>query len=173
MNQTRVGKVIIREAMKGDIPSIVEVRRASTTEEETIGFTTAEWGTFLDVEKLRNEWTTGNRLKDDYEVVVSEIDKQIVGFLVFKREQEHMYLDAVHIRKSEQKKGIGSALLEYLERLTIECGLGRIETDTVENADGVPWNSYDFWIKMGFRDTGERLETKWDFKLIPFVKWLK
>ncbi|MFW9893761.1 MAG: GNAT family N-acetyltransferase [Candidatus Thorarchaeota archaeon] len=168
-----MNEVIIREATREDISSIVDTRRASTTEEETIGFTAPEWGTFLDVEKLRNEWTTGNRLKEDYEVIVSEMDGLIVGFLVFKREQEHMYIDAVHIRKSEQKKGVGTALLEYLERLTIECGLGRIETDTVENADGVPWNSYDFWIKMGFRDTGERLETKWDFKLIPFVKWLK
>jgi len=157
--------VIIREATREDIPSIVEVRRASTTEEEIIGFTAPEWGTFLDVEKLRNEWTTGNRLKEDYEV-------QIVGYLVFKREHEHLYIDVLNVKKREQGKGVGKALLEYLERLAIESGLARIETDTTENAEGVPWNSYDFWIKMGFRDTGERLKTKWDFKTIPFVKWL-
>jgi GNAT superfamily N-acetyltransferase len=165
-----VVEVIIREATREDILTIVEVRRASTTEEETIGFTAIEWGTFLDVKKLRAEWTTGNRMKDDYEVIVSEKGGQIVGYLVFKREQEHLYIDAVHVRKSEQRKGVGKALLVYLERLAIDIGFKRIETETVENAHGVPWISYDFWIKMGFGDTGERLETEWDFKMIPFVK---
>jgi GNAT superfamily N-acetyltransferase len=91
---------------------------------------------------------------------------------VFKREQEFLYIDQMDIRKSEQRKGVGRALVEYVERLAMEKGLARVETDTTENADGVPWNSYDFWIKMGFRDTGERLKTNWDFKTIPFVKWL-
>jgi len=167
-----VKEIRIREATREDIPSIVEVRRASTTDEETIGFSAPEWRTFLDVEKLRDEWTTGNRLKEDYEVIVSERGGQIVGYLVFKREHEHLYIDALHIRKSEQKRGVGKALLEYLEKLAIESGMARIETDTTENADGVPWISYDFWIKMGFKDTGERLKTKWDFRTIPFVKWL-
>ena len=162
----------IRKAKREDIQSIVETRLTSTTDEEISGFTTPEWGTFLDVEKLSSEWTTGNRLKDDYEVIVSERDEKIVGYLVFKREQEHLYIDAVHVRKSEQRRGVGKALLEYLESLAIECGLARIETETVESAQGMPWLSYDFWIRMGFRDTGERLETEWHFKLIPLVKLL-
>jgi GNAT superfamily N-acetyltransferase len=78
----------------------------------------------------------------------------------------------MNVRKAEQKQGVGRALVEYVERLAIEKGLTRVETDTTENADGVPWNSYDFWLKMGFIDTGERLKTKWDLKTIPFVKWL-
>ena len=167
-----MNEITIRQARREDIPSIVETSRASTTEKEMVGFTAPEWGTFRDIEKLGGEWTTGNRLKDDYEVIVAEKKDQIVGYLVFKREQEHLYIDLVHIRKSEQGKGIGRALLEYIERLAIESGLTRIETDTVENAQGVPWKSYDFWLKMGFRDTGERLKTKWDFKTIPFVKRL-
>jgi GNAT superfamily N-acetyltransferase len=154
------------------MPSIVETCQASTTDEEMIGYTAPEWGAFRDNKKLRDIWTTGNRLKGDYEVIVSEREGQIVGFLVFKREQEFLYIDQMDIRKSEQRKGVGRALVEYVERLAMEKGLARVETDTTENADGVPWNSYDFWIKMGFRDTGERLKANWDFKTIPFVKWL-
>jgi GNAT superfamily N-acetyltransferase len=169
---TRVNAVTIRQARKEDIPSIVDTCRASTTEEEIVGFTAPEWGTFRDVERLRGIWKTGNRLKEDYEVIVSERRGQIVGFLVFRREQEHMYIDQINIRKSEQGKGIGRALVEYIERLAIEGGLTRIETDTTENAQGVPWKSYNFWLRMGFRDTGERLKTEWDFKTMPFVKRL-
>lgn len=167
-----MNEITIRQARREDIPSIVETSHSSATDEEMVGFTAPEWGTFRDIEKLEGEWTTGNRLKDDYEVIVSEKEGQIVGYLVFKREQEHMYIDLIHIGKSEQGKGIGRALLEYIERLAIESGLTRIETDTVENAQGEPWKSYNFWLKMGFRDTGERLKTKWDFKTIPFVKRL-
>jgi ribosomal protein S18 acetylase RimI-like enzyme len=167
-----VNEITIREAQREDIPTIVDTSRASTTDEEMVGFTAPEWGTFRDVKKLRNEWTTGNRLKNDYEVIVAERKNQIVGYLVFKREQEYLYIDLVHIRKSEQRKGIGTTILEHVERLAIESGLTRIETDTVENAQGVPWKSYSFWIRMGFKDTGERLKTKWDFKTIPFVKRL-
>jgi GNAT superfamily N-acetyltransferase len=164
--------MIIREARREDISSIVDACLASVPEEEMIGFTAPEWGTFRDVKRLKGIWTTGNRLKDDYEVIVSERDGLILGFLVFKKEQEYMYIDQVNIRKSEQGKGIGRAFQEYIESLAIESGLKRIETDTTENAQGVPWRSYNFWLKMGFQDTGKRLKTKWDFKTIPFVKRL-
>jgi L-amino acid N-acyltransferase YncA len=164
--------MLIREARSEDIPSIVDVCRASVPEEELIGFTAPEWDAFREVERLREIWTTGNRLKDDYEVIVSEGEGEVLGFLVFKREQDYLYIDQVNIRKSEQGKGIGRAFQEHVERLAIESGLKRIKTDTTENAQGVPWRSNDFWIKMGFQDTGERLETEWGFKTIPFVKWL-
>ncbi len=165
-------KIAIRQARREDVPTIVDTCRASTTEEEIVGFTAPEWGTFRDIEKLRGEWTTGNRLRDDYEVIVVEKRGLIVGYLVFRREQERMYIDRINIRKPEQGEGLGRALLEYVERLAIEDGQTHIETDTVENAQGVPWKSYNFWLRMGFRDTGERMITKWDFKIIPFVKRL-
>ncbi len=167
-----MNEVTIRDAQREDIPSIVETSHASATNEEIVGFTAPEWGTFRDIKKLEGEWATENKLRDDFEVIVAEKRGQIVGYLVFKREQEFLYIDLVHIRKSEQRKGLGRALLGHIERLAIESGTTRIETDTVENAQGVPWKSYNFWIKMGFRDTGERLKTKWDFKTIPFVKQL-
>lgn len=137
-----------------------------------VGHTAPEWGTFRDVERLRNEWITGNRLKDDYEVIVAEREGQIIGYLVFKREHEFMYIDLVHIRKPEQGKGLGRTFVEYIEKLAIEGGQTRIETETTEDAQGVPWKSYNFWLKMGFHDTGGRVKTKWDFKIIPFVKRL-
>ncbi len=137
-----------------------------------IGFSAPEWGTFRDTNQLREIWTTANRLKEDYEVIVAERERQIVGFLVFKREPAFLYIDLIDIRRSEQGQGVGRALVEHVERLAIKEGLERIETDTTENAQGEPWKSYNFWVKMGFRDTGERLKTKWDFKTIPLVKQL-
>jgi len=48
-----------------------------------------------------------------------------------------------------------------------------MKTDTVESAEGIPWKSYGFWTRIGYKDTGERLATKWDFKIIPFIKNLR
>lgn len=48
-----------------------------------------------------------------------------------------------------------------------------MRTDTTENANWEPWKSYDFWLKMGYEDTGERLPTDYDFKEIQFIKRLK
>ncbi|MFW9864234.1 MAG: GNAT family N-acetyltransferase [Candidatus Thorarchaeota archaeon] len=171
-NLNCVNEITIRGARREDIPSIVETSWASTTEEEMVGFTAPEWGTFRDAEKLRNEWIKENKLRDDYEVIVAERTGQIIGYVVFKREKEFLYIDLIHVRKSQRGKGFGRALVEYIERLAIEGGQTRIETETTENAQGMPWWSYGFWLGMGFSDTGERVTTKWNFKLIPFIKRL-
>jgi len=112
-------------------------------------------------------------LKDGSEVVVAEKDGKVVGFIVFKRERDWVYIDNIDIIKDEQRKGIGRALVAHVENIAITNGYSNMKTDTTQNAEGVPWKSYGFWIKMGYRDTGKRLPTKWDFKTIPFVKNLK
>lgn len=63
--------------------------------------------------------------------------------------------------------------VEYVEELAKSKGFDVITTDTTENAKGVPWKAYGFWKKMGYKDIGERLATKYDFKTIPLVKRLK
>lgn len=165
--------VAIRKATVEDIPSIVEACVTSATEEETKGFAAPEWVTYSDLEELRRVWETGNRLKDGSEVIVAEKAGKVVGFIVFGLERDCAYIDDIDITKYEQRKGIGRALVEYVEETARTNGYSCIKTDTTENAEGVPWKSYCFWIRMGFKDTGERLPTKWSFKTIPFAKELK
>jgi len=112
-------------------------------------------------------------LKDGSEVIVAEKERRIVGFIVFKMKRDHVYIDNIDIRKEEQRKGIGKALVTQIENIAIAHGFYCMKTDTTENAEGHPWKSYGFWTKMGYRDTGERLPTKWSFKTIPFVKNLR
>jgi len=166
-------KLVIRTATPDDIPSIVNVSLASTTKEETKGFAADEWVTYSSPEELRKVWAEENRLKDGSGVVVAEKNGKIVGFIVFKMEHDHGYIDDIDITKDEQRKGIGRALVTHVENIALTNGYSLMKTDTTESAEGVPWKSYGFWTKMGYRDTGERLPTKWDFKTIPFVKKLK
>jgi GNAT superfamily N-acetyltransferase len=112
-------------------------------------------------------------LKDGFEVVVAERNGRVVGFIVFSLNHDFAYIDDIDITKREQRKGIGRALVAYVEKMAKSQGCVCIKTDTTENAQGVPWKSYGFWMRMGFKDTGERLPTKWSFKMISFVKELK
>jgi len=122
---------------------------------------------------LRKAWAEENRLKDGSEVIVAEKNRKIVGFIVFKMECDHCYIDNIDVIRDEQGKGIGRALVTYVENIVKVNGYSFMKTDTTESAEGIPWKSYGFWTKMGYTDTGERLTTQWDFKTIPFFKNLK
>jgi len=166
-------KLVIRAATPDDIPSIVKVSLASTTEEEVQGFSAPEWVTFSSSEELSKVWVEANRLKDGFEVIVAEKNGEIVGLIVFKMEPDHGHIDNIDITEDEQRKGIGRALVEHVENIAKAKGLSLMKTDTTENIEGVPWKSYGFWIKMGYKNKGERLPTKWNFKTIPFDKRLE
>ncbi len=146
---------------------------SSKTRSELVGFSAPEFWIFSSPEALTGVWGKGNRLKDGFEVIVAEKDGRVVGFIVFKKERDHVDIDNLDITKDEQGKGIGRALVAHVESIAKSCGYSLMKTDTTENAQGVPWKSYGFWTKMGYKDTGERLRTKYDFKTIPFIKNLK
>jgi ribosomal protein S18 acetylase RimI-like enzyme len=166
-------KLVIRTATINDIPSIVDVSVASTAKDETQGFAASEWVTYSSSEELRKAWAEENKLKDGSEVIVAEKNKKIVGFIAFKMEYDYCYVDNIDITRDEQGKGIGRALVAHVENIARAKGYYSMKTDTTESAKGIPWKSYGFWIKIGYKDTGERLTTKWDLKTIPLVKNLK
>ncbi len=75
--------------------------------------------------------------------------------------------------KQQQGKGVGKALILSVEEIARSKGAHLMRTDTTENALGKSWKSYGFWTKMGYKDTGERLPTKWEFKEIALIKNLE
>ena len=163
----------IRAATIGDISIIVKIRLRTLTDKEISGFSASEFATTSSTEKLLKVWDKGNRLKDGFEVFLAENDDKVVGYMMFKVEGDSGYIDDIVVAKEEQGKGVGRALVTFAESVakSQECYL--MKTDTTENANGIPWRSYDFWLRMGYQDTGERIPTDYDFKEIPFIKKLK
>jgi ribosomal protein S18 acetylase RimI-like enzyme len=162
----------IRPASINDIPSIVDIRVRTLSEEDIAGFVVPDDNLYSSSEKLRKIWEGENKLKDGFEVFVAECGKKVFGFIVFK-ENCNDNIDNLIVAKEEQRKGVGRALVEYVETMAKARGLDVIKTDTTENARGIPWKAYGFWKKMGYVDTGERILTEYDFKVIPLVKKLK
>ena len=161
----------IRPATLHDVPSIVKIRVGAITEEEISEFGVPGDNMYTSIDKLREIWAFENRLKDGFEVFVAEDQGRVVGFIVFKAEGNDN-IDNVVVAKDEQGRGIGRALVEYLESLAKSRGFHVIKTDTTENSKGTPLRSYGFWIRMGYEDTGERIPSEYDFKNIPLTKKL-
>jgi GNAT superfamily N-acetyltransferase len=165
--------LVIRPASTRDIASIVAVRVGALTKEDISGFSIPEDNLYSSTEKLRKVWDIENRLTDGFEVFVAECKGRIVGFIVYKMENCDDNIDNVVVIKEEQGKGIGRALVEYVEELAKSKGYCLIKTGTTENVNGVPWRAYGFWKKMGYEDIGERISTEYGFKVISLVKRLK
>ena len=162
---------IIRPASISDVPLIVEIRLGAVTEEEISEFGVPGDNMYTSIDTLREMWTFENRLKDGFEVFVAEDQGRVVGFIVFKVRGDDN-IDNIVVAKDEQGRGIGKALVEYVEILAKSRGFHIIKTDTTENSKGTPWRAYGFWISMGYEDTGERIPSEYDFKNIPLTKKL-
>ena len=168
-----MNSLIIRAASVRDVPSIVRIRLRTLNEEEIRGFSSPDSASTSSTKKMLEIWGSGNKLKDDAEVFVAEKKGMLIGYMMLKVEGDSGYIDDIVVAKKEQGKGVGCTLVRYAEALAKSRNCHIMKTDTAENADGVPWKSYNFWIKMGYEDTGKRLPTPYDFREIPFVKRLK
>lgn len=163
----------IRPASVDDISSIVEIRLGALTEEEVVGFAIPGDSLYLSVEKLREVWDKENKFMGSFEVFVAEHEGRVVGFIVVNMNNCDDNIDNIVVDREEQGKGIGRALVRYVEKLAKSRGFCVLKTDTTENAKGVPWIAYSFWKKIGYEDTGERIRTEYGFKVIPLIKNLK
>ena len=70
-------------------------------------------------------------------MIVAEAAATLVGFIVFKTQHPYGYIDNIVVAKKEQRKGIGRALVSYVEEITKSRGCFVMKTDTSENKQGV------------------------------------
>ena len=154
-----MSRIQIRPAAPGDIPLVLKFIQE-----------------LAEYEKLSHEVTaTEDQLRSTLfgarsvaEVVIASHDDVPVGFAVFFANystflgKPGLYLEDLFVRPAARGNGIGRALLEYLARLTVERGWGRLEWRVLD------WNepSIAFYKKLGaeplddwtvFRVTGDAL----------------
>jgi ribosomal protein S18 acetylase RimI-like enzyme len=164
--------LVIRAATIRDISSIVRIRLETLSDDEISGFSAPEFANTSSTEQLLDTWESGNMLKDGFEVLLAEDDHRIVGYMMFKFDGDSCYIDDIVVHKEKQGKGVGRTLVTYAENMAKSLDCHFMKTDTTENINGIPWRSYNFWLKMGYEDTGERIPTDYDFKEIRFIKIL-
>ena len=137
-----MSRIGIRPAVPGDIPLVLKFIQE-----------------LAEYEKLSHEVTaTEDQLRSTLfgarpvaEVVIASHDDVPVGFAVFFATystflgKPGLYLEDLFVRPAARGNGIGRALLEYLARLTVERGWGRLEWRVLD------WNepSIAFYRKLG------------------------
>jgi len=150
----------IRSAKRDDIPGIVECANSSSSEEEEAGFGMPfAQRTFNDVGRLSAAWRDPNAVDSDLaggeEVIVAEEDGRIVGYVTVEERGEDLELVNIDVRREQQRRGIGSRLVEFVEQRAVHEGKRAVTLGTTRNAQGVPWKSLRWWQKLGYTVTGE------------------
>jgi len=84
---------------------------------------------------------------------------RIVGVAALQIESEETgKLHWVYVLPEHQRKGIGTALVTYLERKAREMDLRRMRLRTIEKAD----QAVNFYKKLGYHST-DKIELPWGF----------
>jgi GNAT superfamily N-acetyltransferase len=158
----------IRKASLRDYQTIVDIMRKSATEEELRGFVPPEGVPSEFLKKIKDGL---NQL--DNGVILAESEGFPVGFAFYRLTDDSVEVEEVDVRKEFQGRGVGRALVQHVENVARERGVRRLVTGTSINVEGKPWRAYGFWVRMGFVDTGERIDGPLGLKYVKFVKQLR
>jgi len=128
----------IRRAEKGDLKEIAEIFKNESNKKPYFqGWT----------EKTAHKKII-NLFKED-EIYVSLVNEKIVGFIITKlnRRKNEFYIDELWLRNTQQGKGIGSALLKYVEDLYSHKGVSTVTVMAHQKA-----RAMDFYKKSKFKE---------------------
>ena len=159
MFRYRYDNFSIRPAVPEDVPSILSLVRARADYEQATG------GKVVTEEQL-DKWIFREHRA---EVLIGEADGDAVGFALFFESFSTLlggpalYIEDMFVIPKAQGNGYGKMLLQYLSRLTLERGYGRLEWTCLN------WDrpSIDFYLYLGaermdewtvYRLSGEALE---------------
>lgn len=81
-------------------------------------------------------------------------DEEVVGVLVMRREEDHLFIGNVAVRPDRQGHGLGRRLMDFTEQRATEEGLSEVRLYTNEKM----WENLAFYEKLGFEETGRRLD---------------
>jgi len=164
--------VRIRAATRIDIPGIVDVALSSVSDEELVGFggPNAE-SPYRDVTRLSAAWRDPNRV-DSVDIFVAETEGRVVGVATVEDRGPELELVDIDVTKSCQGQGIGTNLVEFVEKAARTSGKSAVTLGTSRNAEGVPWKSLPWWLARGFTVTGEE-ENNWTRSIGPGTREIR
>jgi GNAT superfamily N-acetyltransferase len=136
--------VVVREARREDAPAVVALIRALAEFERLPG---------PDDEAAARLVEHGFGARPCFETLVAESDGAIVAYAIFFttystfRMRPTLFLEDVFVHPGARRRGIATALMEWLRALAVERGCGRFEWMVLE------WNAgaQALYAKLGAR----------------------
>lgn len=172
--------ITIRKATKHHVPFIAEISLTSATAEQLEGFVLqGAFNPYDSAENLRRCW--GCRFVEPsgkewfvprYGLIVAERLGKVVGFASYLHEREKTQIDELDVGREFQGRGIGRALVRYIEGTARRRNKKKVITGTAINAHGRRWKAFDFWVHLGFEEAGE-IRARHGIRHVKLVKHLK
>jgi len=146
---------MIRPATKDDIPQIVSCNRTAKDDNELVGYgPPLGKRVFADEDKLRSNWH-GDHVEEE-SVYVFEEDGRVLAYAQVRVDPDAVELDNIDVASEHQRKGIGKAMVDFVESLAKNSGKHYVTLSTSRNTKtGKPWKSYSFWLRLGYMVDGE------------------
>ena len=88
------------------------------------------------------------------EVWVLVEGEEVLGVLVMRAAEDHLFVDNVAVAPGHQGRGLGRELVAFAEQRARREGLGEIRLYTNEKM----WENLAVYEKLGFEETGRGLE---------------
>jgi GNAT superfamily N-acetyltransferase len=104
-----------------------------------------------ELEALMTQW-----LESEYEAILFEEGEHTVGYTLFRREPEYVYLRQFYVRPERRRCGLGRAAINWLCQHVWNGARVRLEV-LIGNAVAL-----SFWRAVGFRDYCLTLEREGD-----------
>jgi GNAT superfamily N-acetyltransferase len=125
------------------------IKEATSKEKEEAFNIASELKEWFNEEGLKNINTDFNM----NHLIVATEEKRVIGFLCYTSYCGKMQLIWMGIKKESQRKGVGKALLEWLENKAKKLKLCSIEVETLPDEDSYkPYKqTRDFYYKNGFK----------------------
>jgi GNAT superfamily N-acetyltransferase len=83
----------------------------------------------------------------DYSAVIFERSGELLGYALFRRDSDHVYLRQLFVRPEHRRRGIGRLAVSWLWK-NVWADASRVRIDVlIGNSTGAA-----FWRAMGFRD---------------------
>ncbi len=89
---------------------------------------------------------------------VAEVDQEVAGFVVFYDRDDHVHLENVAVSPHHQGKGIGRALVDFVERDARARGIASVELYTNVKMTG----NLTLYPSLGYTEIGQWSEDGFD-----------
>lgn len=171
MNNTNIArKILIRRARPNDALSIIHVLHQtwlSTYPNEEMGITKEKieesFQESLSKENVK-KFASKIALKIPDEMrLVALVDGKIIGIATLIKNKQNNELKTIYVLPEFQGKGVGKMLWEEVRKF---CDISK---ETIVNVATFNLNAIEFYKKLGFVDTGKRIEKgNWRVKTSSF-----
>ena len=134
----------------------VEFRRANTVDKETIqrisadAYIPAYMAVLGTIPKPATE-DYGVRIQKG-EVWILEVEGEPTGIAVLEEKADHLLVYSIAVKPDAQRKGYGTALLDFADQQAIGLGLREVRLYTNDRMEG----NLSFYRRHGFVEIGKR-----------------